>query len=153
LEIARPLGLSEQISACNYSLALLDLAHGRSGEAFDGLMLIVSEGHIVYRFIAMADLVEAAARAGRQEDARGAVAWFDPWGKGADARLVPALARALLPAVDEDPEPGFIAALEACVNTGAPYLLHRTQLCYGEFLRRARRKSDSRTQLRAALHG
>ena len=49
------------------------------------------------------------------------------------------------------------AAFQACLamDAGAAWPLHqaRTELAYGEFLRRARRKSEARVQLRAAYDG
>jgi DNA-binding CsgD family transcriptional regulator len=48
-------------------------------------------------------------------------------------------------------EPLYEQALEHHGNGVPPYELARTQLAYGEWLRRERRKTEARTQLRDAL--
>lgn len=58
--------------------------------------------------------------------------------------------RALL-APDAEAESLYAAALEAHQREDRPFERARTQSLYGEWLRRARRKTDARTQLRAAL--
>jgi DNA-binding CsgD family transcriptional regulator len=58
--------------------------------------------------------------------------------------------RAIL-AEGEEAETLFAEALELHTQEGPPYELARTQLAYGEHLRRDRRKIEARTQLRTAL--
>jgi hypothetical protein len=60
------------------------------------------------------------------------------------------LRHALLAAPDEAEE-RFSKALAAHEGTPWRFLQARTELSYGEFLRRARRKTDARVHLRAAL--
>jgi DNA-binding NarL/FixJ family response regulator len=68
-----------------------------------------------------------------------------PW-----AAAVAEHGRALL-APDADRESHFHRALELHAAGGRPFDRARTQLAYGEFLRRARRRVDAREHLRSAL--
>ncbi len=99
------------------------------------------------------DRVEAALRAGDLQQAR---AWCDeftgyaatsaqPWA-GAAAEH----ARALLAGPAAAPAL-FESALSHHRRAGRPYEQARTQLAYGELLRRTQRRSEARSQLRAAL--
>src|SRR5262249_57948059 len=96
------------------------------------------------------DLVEAAVRLGQPERAAEPLARFSGWAKRACMPGIEALAErchALLEA-GEEAEQHYLTALK--LHAG-PFEVARTQLLYGAWLRRARRKSDARTQLRAAV--
>jgi DNA-binding CsgD family transcriptional regulator len=96
---------------------------------------------------ALAELVEAAARTGewkRAADALGQLArttrpCATAWARGVEARC-----RAL---VSEASDAELLYQLSRC--RGA-VVLARTRLLYGEWLRRANRRTDARTQLRTA---
>ena len=97
------------------------------------------------------DLIEAAVRCGWREIAVSALERLS----GTVARKVSdidlgllARSRALI-ASDEDTEPLYRAAL-VHLEHGAPVAAARTYLLYGEWLRRQRRRSDAREQLRTA---
>jgi DNA-binding NarL/FixJ family response regulator len=102
----------------------------------------------------IADLVEAAVQAGRPEVAEPALASFEPWvqrGGSAIARALAARARGLL-AKDDEAEQWLRAALALHDQAFRPFERARTELAVGEALRRARRRTDAREPLRAALH-
>ena len=137
-------------SAAETALAQLDLAMGRPADALARLLAIFTSGHAIYRHAVIDDLVEAAANAGRPDEALDAVAAWQRWARYSGhpiGDLVLARARALLAGPD-DAEARFREALQ---HEAPPFLQARTELAYGEFLRRARRRTDARTQLRAAL--
>ena len=99
------------------------------------------------------DLIEAYVRAGRGADARRLCDSFES--RAADSGRAWAAAalhrcRGLLaPLAEMDAE--FAEALRWHGETATPFELARTELCYGERLRRARRRRDARTYLRSAL--
>lgn len=104
--------------------------------------------------LAVVDRFEAAVRAG---DTNQALAWVDelapfatgtgyPWALGAlDLGL------ALTATEPSDATAAFDRAVGHYRHAARPYDLARTQLAYGEFLRRTNRRVDARTHLRAAL--
>jgi DNA-binding CsgD family transcriptional regulator len=137
-------------SAADAALAQLDLAMGRPADALVRLQGLFTAGHAVYRYAVIDDLVEAAVAAGRPDEALEAVAAWQRWLRHTDlptGHAVLARARALL-AAPEDADARFREALEL---ESWPFSQARTELAYGEFLRRARRRTEARTQLRAAL--
>ena len=95
------------------------------------------------------NLIEAYARAGRSAEAAALAAappaWQEAgglrWGQGGLER-----ARGM---VADDFEPHFERAIE--LLTLDPFERARAQLCFGERLRRARRRADARPHLQAAL--
>ena len=97
-----------------------------------------------------ADRVEALARLGRTDEAFQALEQFADtpggghWALGALARCRGILA-------DKDAESHFQTALTHHQQDGQPFEQARTQLAYGERLRRDRRRSDAREQLSEAL--
>ena len=98
------------------------------------------------------DKVEAAVRAGRPEVAREALRLFEAWATHSGARFAaPRLAgcRALLAEGDEATE--HFEAMLALADDARPLDLARMRMQYGEHLRRERRRTDARTQFRAAL--
>lgn len=97
-----------------------------------------------------ADRVEALARMGRTEDAFQALeAFADRLGGGRWALAALARCRGIL--ADKTAEHHFQTALSHHEHDGQPFEKARTQLAYGERLRRDRRRADAREQLVEAL--
>ena len=110
----------------------------------------------VVRRMAVVDRIESAVRADQPDAAR---LWVDDIERFADvtgqpwAGAVAAHGRALLAGQGEAPT-HFERALElhdAPGNAGRPFNRARTELAYGEHLRRARRRVDARSHLRRAM--
>jgi DNA-binding CsgD family transcriptional regulator len=136
----------------HWALGLLDLGRGRPDTALVQLETIW-QGPARYHASALRsvpDLVEAAVRLGQPERATKPLARFSDWAQQACIPAIEALTErchALLEA-GEEAEQHYLTALK--LHDG-PFELARTQLLYGAWLRRARRKSDARIQLRAAV--
>jgi DNA-binding CsgD family transcriptional regulator len=99
------------------------------------------------------DLIEAYGRLGRTTHAVAALAWFEDQAKQASRRWALAAAarcRGLLAEVGEI-DAVFGRALELQDDVPSPFERARTELVYGERLRRANRRRDARPHLRAAL--
>jgi DNA-binding CsgD family transcriptional regulator len=138
-----------------WALGLLDLGLGRAGAALDRLVELaaVHDEYGVSVTRSVPDLVEAAVRAGAPEQARDPLARFTSWAERTGQSWAQALAlrcRALL-APDEEAERHYQDALARHQADHRPFERARTALLYGEWLRRARRKAEASTQLRAAL--
>ena len=98
-------------------------------------------------------LVEAAVRSGQPEAAAAPLAAFGQFAAAAGTQEVLAqLARCRgLAGPDEEAADRFEEALALHDGQGRPFDLARTELAYGEALRRARRRGEARTHLRSAL--
>jgi DNA-binding NarL/FixJ family response regulator len=99
------------------------------------------------------DRIDAAVRAGQPEAAGLWVADLEMFAEATGQRWPAAVAahgRALL-AGDDSAEAQFERALALHAEEPRPFDRARTELAYGEFLRRSRRRVDARTHLRAAL--
>ncbi|MDH2415259.1 LuxR family transcriptional regulator [Nocardioides sp. CER19] len=111
--------------------------------------------HPFARHRSTADLVEAALRSGRSDDARRLMDDLEEHaarqGSSSFFRATVTYLRPLI-AGEQDAELLFDRALGGPL-AGWPFLLARTQLNYGQWLRRQRRLIDARTQLRAAVAG
>ncbi|MDI2127048.1 LuxR family transcriptional regulator [Yinghuangia seranimata] len=97
--------------------------------------------------------VEAAARTGRPEAAAASLARFTAWAEsvGDDWALAVARRCAALVAEPGDAERLFREALALHERSGVQRLAHaRTELLFGEWLRRERRRVEAREHLRAA---
>jgi DNA-binding CsgD family transcriptional regulator len=125
-------------------------AFDRPPTAFHHLAQI---SHHITKRMAAIDRLEAAARAGHPEAAQlwiedleaFHVATGQSWAAAAAAH-----GRALL-ADENDAEAHFRQALALHADSPRVFDRARTQLAYGEYLRRARRRVDAREHLRAAL--
>ncbi|WP_214402353.1 LuxR C-terminal-related transcriptional regulator [Pseudonocardia lacus] len=140
-------------------LGLLELGAGNPEQAAEhlevagGFALAHRIGERVL-FSWAGDLTEALARCGRVEQARTAAlaAAREAERTGApNAMAVDARCRALLASSDEEGALAFEEALRWHTSAGRPFEQARTQLCYGEFLRRQQRRVDARPHLAAAL--
>ncbi|MEU4544789.1 helix-turn-helix transcriptional regulator [Nonomuraea dietziae] len=123
--------------------AMLDLGRGRFEAALDRLDLLAHRPHGVY-FVP--DQVEAAVRSGRAHLAP--IARFESWARASGQPWARAVRHRCLALLAEEPEEHFEQSV-ACSDL--PFQQARSRLLYGEWLRRSRRKSQARTQLRAAL--
>ena len=153
-ELASARRLMVVASLANWALALLELELGRTEEAF----LRASEISTTPAVLSMAglDRIEAAVRAGEVATAHDWLAYYESWAECAGAAWVRAVAfhgRALLADNEEESERLFEAALDMHAQAARPFECARTELAFGEFLRRVRRPRDAREHLRAALDG
>ena len=135
----------------NSALVTLELGLGRADEALGHAQAFaVTPG---LDFWDALDRIEAAVRAGAPERAVGTLQRFADWaqtGGSAWARPVAAHCRALVAEPDEA-ERLFREALALHAGSGRPFERARTELAFGAFLRRTRRRKEARAHLRAAL--
>ena len=146
------------VSRASSALALLELSLGRPELAavlFDGVLESGSrriDAEPVAPRPVLPSLVEALVRAGRADEARdwlgGRLELARKTGR-ADA-IAPLLRASAL--VDAD-EAAYREALAWHERWSNRFEHARTQLCYGELLRRAKRRAEARVQLRAAVEG
>jgi DNA-binding CsgD family transcriptional regulator len=143
-------------SIADWSLALLSLGIGRPDETVTRLAALRTAppgvGHPLIVMLSAPDLVEAAVRTGDLESARAALAVLQSFavaGAPSYALALAARCRALLDETDAaDAE--FARALELHEDGPRPFDRARTQLLFGEHLRRRRRRVEAREQLRSA---
>jgi DNA-binding CsgD family transcriptional regulator len=157
LAVATENGLRLRATPAVYALALLDMGHGGWVDALERLDSLLEGGAGALDPLvgpSFPDKIEAAIRASRPVEAEAALSQFDAWigySGAPSARPRLAACRALLARGDEATH-HFEAALELGADA-RPFDLARIRLLYGEHLRRERRRTDSRVQLRAALDG
>ncbi|WP_055585188.1 helix-turn-helix transcriptional regulator [Streptacidiphilus griseoplanus] len=145
-----PGGLQVQLSRA--AVAVLEIGHRRYAEAQTAAAAVHAEDPPFFGGLALPDLVEAAVRNDDRATAAKALARLSeratssgtPW-----ALSVLARSRALL-ADGPEAEALFEQALSLLDGTGLSPERARTQLLFGEWLRRERRRQDAREQLRAA---
>ncbi|MEV6864130.1 AAA family ATPase [Streptosporangium subroseum] len=130
-----------------WALGLLELGMGRPDAALQQLEAIPSTGIAV---LSAADQVEAAIRSGRPERTKEPLARYLAWARHVRQPSSDAIALRCRALVEED-EAHFVHAVRLHEEDTQPYEQARTQLAYGEWLRRARRRADARAQLRGAL--
>lgn len=104
-------------------------------------------------FAAAVDHMDAAVQARHPDVLERVVARAEEFGSATGAAWAVALAEhgRALGSEGAAAEEHFRTALEVGASTMRPLQRARTELAFGEFLRRARRRVDSRTHLRAAL--
>ncbi|GAA5132243.1 ATP-binding protein [Pseudonocardia adelaidensis] len=136
-------------------LALLDLGDGRVQGCLDRLQAMAHGPgrHLAAVVRSVPTEIEAAVRLGRPADTAGPLALLTRWAAVMRQPWIDALlARCeALTAPDADADRHFERALALHATASRPFEHARTALLYGEWLRRARRKSDARVQLSAAL--
>ena len=146
---AREFGLV--VKWTDYAVMLLELGLGNY-QAASSLAWDVWNQDVLLGDLRAADAVEAHVRSGNSPAAPAALAYLAERAAANQSALdlgLLARGRALL-ASDSDAEAHYresIAKLDAC---GARLHLARTQLVYGEWLRRQKRRRDARQQLEAA---
>ncbi|MFE9201956.1 LuxR C-terminal-related transcriptional regulator [Micromonospora sp. NPDC007230] len=129
-----------------WALGLLDLGLGRPDAALQQLQAIPVSSIAV---LSAPDQVEAAVRSGQPGQAAEPLARYLAWARHVRQPSADAIAMRCQALVEEN-EAHFARAVQRH-DDAQPYELARTRLAYGEWLRRARRRSDARAQLRGAL--
>ncbi|WP_129666720.1 helix-turn-helix transcriptional regulator [Phytoactinopolyspora endophytica] len=138
------------------SRALLELGLGRGDAAANrlGAGAAGSARHCVMGSALLPDAVEAGMRAGRPDLAQRALGQFTEYARHAGQAWAKAVALRCAAAMEPDGAADELYAESVLLHQeGAqrPFERARTELAYGEWLRRHRRRTDARTQLRSAL--
>jgi DNA-binding CsgD family transcriptional regulator len=141
----------------SWDLAALDLVEGRPRAAADRLLALAGPGqptgHAPVALLATGDLVEAAVRAGAPGGVGHLLTRFERWTERDNETWGLATAARCRALVSPGEEAGrhFRAALATDGLDERPFDLARTELAFGEWLRRARRRGEARARLRRAL--
>jgi DNA-binding CsgD family transcriptional regulator len=144
---------ARQWTSNNYARAVLYNGFGRHDAARDAAWEAFQPDPIGYGSLLLPELAEAASRTADHALLEHALEWLSQrtgvissrWASGIEAR-----ARALLS--EGDVADGlYRESIVSLSGTRVRLELARTQLLYGEWLRRERRRLDAREQLRAAL--
>jgi DNA-binding CsgD family transcriptional regulator len=153
LRDARARGLGRMVDVATYAKAVLYNGIGRYEAARDAAQVAFEHReHVGYGPFVVGELAEAASRTGDQELVQAALDWLaeraqtirTDWFRGVEARV-----SALLSDADAA-EHAYRASIAHLTRTRLRIELARSQLLYGEWLRRAARRVDAREQLRAA---
>jgi DNA-binding CsgD family transcriptional regulator len=157
LAVALPRRLMAVAGFAAWALATLELSEGRPAAALERLLAVATPGqpnaYAPVALLATRDLVEAAAQAGALEDLEPLVARFERWAQRDQRTWTLVVAHRLRALITQGPaaEPHYQAALAAEGAVVPPVELARSELAYGQWLRRARRRAEARVHLRAAL--
>jgi DNA-binding CsgD family transcriptional regulator/tetratricopeptide (TPR) repeat protein len=154
--LARALAYTIDDHLVSFCFGVLDLAAGRVDDAIAELEPVArytEERNLrIPRVPLQLEFAEALIRAGRGVEAEAVLDSFERSERVTDRFLAAAALRCRGLLADED---GFDARFEEALDlhsgVASPFALARTQLCYGERLRRAGRRRDAREQLRSAL--
>ncbi|WP_101782865.1 helix-turn-helix transcriptional regulator [Nonomuraea indica] len=136
---------------CEWALALLDLGRGRYEAALDRLVTATRGPvrHVGPGVHFAADQVEAAVRLGRPERAAEPLARLEQWAAAVRLPWEDGLVLRCRALTTGDGSL-YARALEL-QGEARPFERARTELLYGEWLRRERHKAEARTHLREAL--
>jgi DNA-binding CsgD family transcriptional regulator len=151
LELASARRLVHVSICATWALAVLELGLGRPEAALTHARALPRTAGIDWDAL---DRIEAAVRAGETDTATAWLEAFEPWARSSSAPWGQAVAlhcRALLCADPDEAERLFTAALAMHERAARPFERARTELAFGELLRRLRRRARARTYLRAAL--
>jgi len=155
-QIARPLGAAHIVALAQSGPILSALAHGRHEEALRLAERLFDPRdpaeHLHFACMAIGDLAEAAAHAGRSPEARERLAEVEALVGDAPAEWIAINvrhARAVLADDEREAAVRFEEALSADLDRW-PFWRGRLLLAHGRWLRRHRRVTDSREPLREA---
>lgn len=155
-EEAEHFGAGVLANVARMATVTLDLAGGRYREAFDAGWPVFRSDPPAQGNQVLPSLVEAAIRCGEADAAHAACARLaeramvthTPWALGVAAR-----AKALVALDDPKAEAHYCESLHQLEQSPVEMELARTQLVYGEWLRRQNRPLDARDQLAPAVDG
>jgi DNA-binding CsgD family transcriptional regulator len=150
-QAARSQGQGWRLTWVEYALCVLELGLGHYADALASAPRAFEENVLVSAF-ALADFIEAAVRSGHraagQEALNRVIRQVPPDGSPLALGLL-ARSRALL-ARDFEADALYTEAIDRLTSCPSAVQLARTQLLYGEWLRRRKRRAEARPHLRAA---
>jgi len=150
-QAARSQGQGWRLTWVEYALCVLELGLGHYADALASAPRAFEENVLVSAF-ALADFIEAAVRSGHraagQEALNRVIRQVPPGGSPLALGLL-ARSRALL-ARDFEADALYTEAIDRLTSCPSAVQLARTQLLYGEWLRRRKRRAEARPHLRAA---
>jgi DNA-binding CsgD family transcriptional regulator/tetratricopeptide (TPR) repeat protein len=146
---------SSSVGLAVLALAVLDLGFGRYTAALERLASLPPQlrRHPTFLYLSPPEWAEAAARSGQPERAAEAITAYVTWATHRDNPVVAAnlhRCRALL-GPDDEAEAHYKTAIRLYDDINRPMARARSELLYGEWLRRVRRRSEAREPLRGAL--
>jgi DNA-binding CsgD family transcriptional regulator len=154
VELAARSGATLLVGFAEWALGLLELTLGRPSEATDRLLLVSAgerpESNPLIALWSTPDLIEAAARSGRLDETADRFDSYTDWVRDSPspARLsLLARCRALGGKGGEREQFEAALAPDAAIP---PFQQARTELLYGEWLRRERQPREARVHLRRA---
>ncbi|WP_329154296.1 AAA family ATPase [Streptomyces sp. NBC_01456] len=153
LAYTRPRNVGRGTADARWALGLLDLGLGRAQAALEHLEAArQAAGHPLLARHLLPDVIEAAVRAGHPERAKEPAEQLTTWAADLQQSHFAAQAHrcAALTSPDAQAEKHYVAALTLHAS-GGDFDRARTELLYGEWLRRSRRKLDARDHLRTAM--
>lgn len=148
----RSVGLGLHQRLAQHALTLFELGQGRYQQAMRHARAVFADDPLAFGNLVLPLVVEAGVRTGDRAAAAAALARLEeraplagtPWALSALA-----LGRALT-ADGDDPEKLYQESVELLGQVPMALEQARSRLLFGEWLRRRKRRSDARTQLRAA---
>jgi DNA-binding CsgD family transcriptional regulator len=149
-------GQGYQLVFADYARCVIELGQGRYDAAYASFTTAVEDSSQI-KFV-LPDLVEAAQRSGHHDAARQTLAQLDGLAAASPSPLTLGfLARSRALAAGNGPGPDterlYTDAIGHHREARGPVHLARSQLVYGEWLRRIKRPRDAREPLRAAYRG
>ena len=155
LAIGQRSGSTFLAGIAEWTLGFLELAVGRPTEAATRMLAVTDlerpNLNPMVALPAIPDAIETATRSGRADELGQRLAAFEGWTAAAPVearRALLARCQALLGARPPDEAFGEAIAHAAALP---PFQRARTELLYGEWLRRERRRQEARVHLRSAL--
>ncbi len=156
IEVWLPRGMRVFSAGVEWNLGMTALFAGRAEEALDRLVRLTEDGHHAAHptiaLLAAADTAEAALQSGQRATAEDQARMLRRWAERTGAAWAISAThhvQALL-AAGAGAEKQFRLALEVPGARSRPFNHARARLLYGEWLRRAGRRADARTQLTEA---
>jgi DNA-binding CsgD family transcriptional regulator len=147
-------GVGYAPSEAHYALGILELQLGNATEAIEHFEQMDPGPFPPTALLATPEFIDAALRAGESGKAARALARFAAWAPVSDTPLVNGMVarcRGVMADNDQQAEDLFAEALRQHDHRVPSYERARTQLAYGERLRRSRQRAQARIQLRSAL--
>jgi len=142
------------IGIAEWRLGLLYLTEGRPDQATGHLLAATAadspESHPMIALRAVPDAVEAATRAGRQAELTARFARYQEWVAGTPTGEHSALCSRSRALLEPDRAAEHFGQALATPAALPPFWRARTELLYGQWLRRERRRQEARGHLRAA---